>query len=63
MGKFAKGNIQKIVCWVGIMYVVCTNMYPTFFIVIIATNGVWVATLASAIGIPVGVQKSEIKMT
>jgi hypothetical protein len=38
-------------------------MYPTFFIVIIATNGVWVATLASAIGIPVGVQKSEIKMT
>jgi hypothetical protein len=34
-----------------------------FFIVIVAMNGVWVATLAFAIKVLVGVQESEIKMT
>jgi hypothetical protein len=38
-------------------------MYPTFFIVIVAMNGVWVATLTFAIKVLVGVQESEIIMT
>jgi hypothetical protein len=45
------------------MYVVCTNMYPTFFMVIVAMNGVWVPTLAFAIKVLVGAQENEIKMT
>jgi hypothetical protein len=38
-------------------------MYPTFSIIIVAMNRVWVATLTFAIGVLVGAQESEIKVT
>jgi hypothetical protein len=61
--KFVEGNIQNCVYWVGIVYVVCTNVYPTLPTIIVAMNGFWFATITFAIGVPVGVQKSEIRMT